>query len=215
VQGGEVTLRPKEYIIDAEVGRIEIDTFEIKKGSKKVFSTKKDVFPETGPREAHKTACFRELALFYPCDESYRKSAKALNRALRRKEGQEMKVRTMANLAEREGEQIQAALENKSKRCLVDHGWTSGGVVCDQEKVTLSIKEEDILLDREKISQAIEELNKGQEKEKHIIISELHDTFEDPGAIKANVSIDDVWRPRNKKRKAERRAHHQKKKEKW
>jgi hypothetical protein len=192
VQGGEVTLRPKEYIIDAEIGRIEVDTFEIKKGSKKVFSTKKDVFPETGPREAHKTVCLRELALFYPCDGSYRKSAKALNRALRRKEGQEVKVRTMANLVEREGAQIQESLENKSEQILEDHGFTSGGVIGDQKKAFGLIKEEDILLEQEKISQAIEELNMGKEEEKQIRLLELHDTFEDPNAIKANISIDDV-----------------------
>jgi hypothetical protein len=202
VQGGEVTIRPKEYIIDAEIGRIEVDTFEIKKGSKKVFSTKKDVFPETGPREAHKTVCLRELALFYPCDESYRKSAKALNRALRRKEGQEVKVRTMANLVEREGEQIQASLENKSEHCLVDHGFTSGGVICDQEKAFGLIKEEAILLEQEKVSQAIEELNVEKEEGKQISLLDLHDTFEDPNAIKANISIDDVC---CKKQKAEGR----------
>jgi hypothetical protein len=179
-----------------------VDTFEIKKGSKKVFSTQKDVFPETGPREAHKTACFRELALFYPCDESYRKSAKTLNRALRRKEGQQVKVRTMANLAEREGEQIQTCLENKSEHILDDHGFTSGGVICDQEKAFRSIKEEDILLGQGKVSQAIEELNRGQGKEKHINISELHESFEDPNSIKANISIDDVC---CKKQKAEGR----------
>ena len=197
-----ITLRSKEYTLDAEIGRIEVDTFEIKKGSKKVFSTKKDVFPETGPREAHKTACFRELALFYPCDESYRKSAKTLNRALRRKEGQEVKVRTMANLAEREGEQIQTCLENKSEQILADHGFTSGGAICDKVKASRSIKEEDILLEQDTISQAIEELNRGKEKEKHVIMSELHETFEDPDTIKANISIDDVC---CKKQKAEDR----------
>jgi hypothetical protein len=202
VQAGEITERPKEYIIDAEIGRIEVDTFEIKKGSEKVFSTKKDVFPETGPREAHKTVCLRELALFYPCDGSYRKSAKALNRALRRKEGQEVKVRTMANLVEREGEQIATSLENKSEQILEDHGFTSGGVICDQEKAFGLIKEEDILLEQEKISQAIEELNMEKEEEKQISLLELHDTFEDPNAIKANISIDDVC---CKKQKAEAR----------
>jgi hypothetical protein len=179
-----------------------VKTFEIKKGSKNVFSTKKDVFPETGPREAHKTVCLRELALFYPCDGSYRKSAKALNRALRRKEGQEVKVRTMANLVEREGAEIQASLENTSEHCLVDHGFTSGGVICDQEKAFGLIKEEDILLEQKKISQAIEELNLGKEKERQINLLELHDTFEDPNAIKANISIDDVC---CKKQKAEDR----------
>jgi hypothetical protein len=202
LQAGEITERPKEYPIDAEVGRIEVNTFEIKKGSKTVFSTKRDVFPETGPREAHKTVCFRELALFYPCDESYRKSAKSLNRALRRAVGQEVKVRTMANLAEREGEQIQTCLENKSGQILDDHGWTPGGTIGDEEKASRSIKEEDILLEQDKISQAIEELNRGQKEERHISIEELHETFEDQREIKANISIDDVV---CKKQKAEGR----------
>ncbi len=38
----------------------------------------------------------------------------------------------------------------------------------------------------------IEELNRGQEEEKYIDISELHETFEDPNSVKANISIDDV-----------------------
>jgi hypothetical protein len=202
VQGGEVIFRPKDYTIDAEIGRMDVDTFEIKKGSKKEFSTKRDVFPETGPREAHKTVCFREFALFYPCDESYRKSAKALNRALRRKKGQEVKVRTIANLVEREGEQIQMHVEKKAEHILEDHGWTSDGIIRDQEKAFGSIKKEEVLLDQEKISQAIKELNRGQSEEKHIIMSELHETFEDPRAIKANISVDDVC---CKKQKAEGR----------
>src|SRR5215472_1400610 len=102
MQAGELLERPKEYIIEAEIGQLEVDTFEIKKGSRKVFSTKREVFPETGPREHHKSVCFLELALFYPCDESYRKSAQMLNRALRRKEGQMVQPRTMANMVERE-----------------------------------------------------------------------------------------------------------------
>jgi len=63
----------------------------------------------------YKTVCFREFVLFYPCDEPYRKSAQKLNRALRRKEGQEVRARTMANLVEREGEQIQAHIEKKQR----------------------------------------------------------------------------------------------------
>lgn len=146
--------------------------------------------------------CFRELALSYPCDESYRKSAHKLNRALRRKEGQEVRARTMANLVEREGEQIAASVEKKAQRILEDHGFTPDGAIGDQEKAFGSIKEEAILFEREEISQAIEDLNREQEKEKHITMSELHETFEDPGAIKANISVDDVC---CKKQKAEGR----------
>ena len=192
MQGGELLERPKEYTIEAEVGQLEVTTFEIKKGSKKVFSTKRDIFPETGPREAHKTVCFREFALFYPCDEPYRKSAQKLNRALRRKEGQEVRARTMANLVEREGEQIQAHVEKKAERILDDHGFNTNGSLRDQEKAFKSIDRSDATLDHEVVFHMIEELNRGQEKEKHIELSELHETFEDPHAVKANISIDDV-----------------------
>src|SRR5205814_9873347 len=61
-----------------------------------------------------------------------------------------------------------------------------------QKKAFESINEEEVMLAREKVCQMIEELNTGQEKEKQIDLSELHETFEDPSAIKANISIDDV-----------------------
>ena len=202
LQGGEVIERPKEYLIEAEVGQLEVDTFEIKKGSEKVFSTKRDVFPETGPREHHKTVCFRELALFYPCDESYRKSAEKINRALRRKEGQEVQARTLANLVEREGERIQAFLESKAEDILENHGWNTNGAIKSQEKAFEAINKEEVRLPREKVCHLIEELNSGQDKEKQIDLGELHETFEDPNAIKANISIDDVC---CKKQKAEGR----------
>ena len=97
---------------------------------------------------------------------------------------------------------MQAYLERKAERILEDHGFTATGSIKDQEKVFASIKEEEVMLPREKVCQMIEELNGGQEKEKHIDISELHETFEDPSAIKANISIDDVC---CKKQKAEGR----------
>jgi len=50
------------------------------------------------------------------------------------------------------------------------------------------------MLEREKVCHMTEELNMGKEKEKQIDLSELHETFEDPNAIKANISIDDVLR---------------------
>jgi len=38
----------------------------------------------------------------------------------------------------------------------------------------------------------IEELNQGKEKELQIELAELHETFEDPKSVKANISLDDV-----------------------
>jgi len=192
IEKGKIIEKPNHYAIDAEIGLLEIHTYELKKGSQKVFSTEGDVFPETGSREHYQTVCFRELALFYPCDESYRKSARKINRALRRKEGQKVQARTLANLVEREGEQIQVYVEGKAERILENHGFHPNGSITDPQKVFESLKEEEVLLAQEKVCQVIEEHNCGQEKEKQIDLSQLHETFEDPSAIKANISIDDV-----------------------
>ncbi len=140
--------------------------------------------------------------MFFPCDEPYRKSARKLNRVLRRKEEQEVIARTMANLVEREGEQIQAHVCKKAERILEDHGFTADGSLTDPQKARSSIECSDATLDHEVVSGMIEELNRGQKKEKQIDMSELHETFEDPSAIKANISIDDVC---CKKQKAEGR----------
>jgi hypothetical protein len=150
------------------------------------------VFPETGSREQYKTVCLQELALLYPCDESYRKSASKINRALRRKEGQHVQARTLANLVEREGEKIQTSIARKVQCVLEDHGFHSDGSIENQEKVLEAINKEEVRLPREQVCHMIEELNDGLIKEKQIDIEELHELFEDPNAIKANISIDDV-----------------------
>jgi hypothetical protein len=169
------------------------------------------VFPETGPREAHKSVCFRDFALSYPCDESYRKSAEKINRALRRKEGQQVQARTLANLVEREAEQLQASMVKKTEGILAASGFHPNGAIKNQKKVFEVINKEEVSLSREKVCHMIEELNGGQEKDKQIDLEELYETFEDPNAIKANISIDDVC---CKKQKAEGRKKGSRPKEK-
>jgi hypothetical protein len=133
------------------------------------------------------------VVLFFPCDDTFRKSAQKINRMWWREEKQDqVQSRTIANLVEREGEQIQASIEEKAERILEDCGFTSDGTIKDQQKVSQLIKEEEVLLDQEKICRAIEELNSGKEKEKQINLLYLRDTFEDPQTIKTNISVDDV-----------------------
>ena len=98
----------------------------------------------------------------------------------------------MANLVEREGEQIAASIEKKAERVLEDHGFNTNGSIKCQKKAFELINKEEVMLAQEKVCQMIEELNRGQEKEKHIELLDLHETFEDPSAIKANISVDDV-----------------------
>ncbi len=70
------------------------------------------------------------------------------------------------------------------------------------------------MLAQEKVCQTIEELNRGQEKEKHIDISELHELLKIQVQSKRMFQLM-MYVVKNKKLKAERRAHHPKKKEKW
>ncbi len=73
-------MRDPKNLIEAAIGRLKVNTFEIRKGSQKIFSVKRAIFPETGPREHHKTVCFRELAVFSPCDETLRNDRSQLGR---------------------------------------------------------------------------------------------------------------------------------------
>ena len=64
-------------------------------------------------------------------------------------------------------------------------------------------KEQGIEIERgsiaeELIRKAIEDLNTGKQKELQIDISEIHEIFEDPQAIKANISLDDVLAKKQK-----------------
>jgi len=190
-QGGKIIEKPNDYGIDAEIGRLEVQTFEIKQGSQKVFSTEGNVFPETGSREHFKTVCFRELAVFSPCEESYRKSAQMLNRALRRKEGQQVQARTIANLVEREGEAIAVCVENKAKTILKCHNFTEAGVP-KGETSAYSLLAHESDLSKERVSQAGKELNDILPKERKIDVESLQGTFEDPTQVKALISVDDV-----------------------
>ena len=58
----------------------------------------------------------------------------------------------MANLVEREGEQIQALLEKKAECILEDHGFNTDGSIKDQEKVLEFIRRGNYACAREGLS---------------------------------------------------------------
>ena len=102
-QKREIIEKPRNYTIDAKIGRLEIDTFEIKECSRKLFITESDVFLRTGSREHYNTPCFREVVVFFPCDDSFRTSEDKINRLLWRQEKRDrVQSRTIANLVERD-----------------------------------------------------------------------------------------------------------------
>lgn len=192
MRGGELIERPKEYRIDAEIGRIEVDTFEIKEGSKKVFSTKRDVFPETGPREQHKSVCLREVAVFTPCDETFRKSAEHLNRQLWREEKQDqISSRTLANLVEREGEAIIGCIETKAQAILHSHDFTSAGQPKGETNAYRQMTEASVL-SPESVEKAAKEVNEMLAQDRQIDAEGWRSMCENPAAVKAFICVDDV-----------------------
>jgi hypothetical protein len=218
--------------------------FEIRKGTEKVFTTRKEVFPETGSREAFKTPCWLELVLLFPVDEPFRKSTTKLNRVLWRNEEDAIQFRTVANIVEREGEFIQEFISKKAEKILKTHGFSAEGKILDSNKGWIPGNEPSTIIEEsryfgsedrnfepppqsafgetfdsnkeqnpeiepshiteELICKAIEDLNIGKEKELQIDISELHETFEDPLSIKANISLDDVLSKKQKESNREK-----------
>jgi hypothetical protein len=163
-----------------------------------MFRSSGEVLPQTGPREAYKTVCLKELVVFLPCEESFRKSSQKINRVLWRGEEDEIQSRTMANVVEREGEQIGQYRDQQAKEILTKHGFSQEGKRLDEQKAEIETAGKSAL-SAQTIQKAIEELNQDQAKEQCIKLEELQETFEDPQTVKANISLDDVC---SKKQKA-------------
>jgi hypothetical protein len=107
----------------------------------------------------------------------------------------------MANLVEREGKSVQEQINKKAEQILTCNGFSTDGKLTDVEKKFEPIAEAAVLPPAT-VCKMIEELNTENIKERHITFSELHETFEDPHSVKANISLDDVC---CKKQKAEGR----------
>lgn len=141
-------------------------------------------------------ACFRELVVFFPCDDTIRSSADKVNRVLWRQEKtDQVQSRTIANLVEREGKSVQEQIKEKAEHILTCNGFSTDGKLLGEKFPSVA---EDAILPQATVCKMIEELNAENIKERHIDFSELHETFEDPHSIKANISLDDVWRPQTK-----------------
>jgi hypothetical protein len=129
--------------------------------------------------------------VFSCCDLPFRKSAEKLNRTLRRKEGQMVQARTLANLVEQEGESIATCIEDKAKTILKSHHFTDEGVYTGDRSGYGLVTHESVL-SKESVSQAGKELNAMLPKERQIDVERLEGTFENPTQVKALISVDDV-----------------------
>ena len=104
-------------------------------------------------------------------------------------------------MVEREGKLIQEQICKKAEQIVQSNGFNTAGKLINEKKM-FEPPTSDAFLPQETVCKMIEELNIGKEKEQQIELSELHETFENPTRIKANVSLDDIC---CKKQKAEDR----------
>jgi hypothetical protein len=148
--------------------------------------------PEIGSREAYPTPCFREVVVFFPCEETFRKSEDKLNRLWWREEkADRIQFRTLANMVEREGKLIQEHVCKKAGAIVQSNGFTTEGLLSEQKKA-FELRAPDAFLAQETVCQMIEALNTENAHERHIDVAEVQETFEDPDQVKATISLDEV-----------------------
>jgi len=145
--------------------------------------------------------------LSFACDESYRKTEAKINR-IRWQKDDITQSRTIANVVEREGLEIQRAIEDKTVKILEENGFDKNGKLLEL-KDNIKVLPESDYVPEALISQAVLEYNDGKDKELQIEISELHETFENP-FTSTNASIDEVG---VKKQKEEGRSKYSVKKD--
>jgi len=130
--------------------------------------------------------------VFFPCEETFRKSEDKLNRLWWREEkADRIQFRTLANMVEREGKRIQEHVWNKAEAIMQSNGFTPEGLLIEQKKA-FELRAADACLAQETVCQMIEALNTENAHERHIDVAEVQETFEDPHQVKANISLDEV-----------------------
>ena len=139
----------------------------------------------------------------FACDESFRKRTHKLNRVLHRDEKADAVLcRTLANVVEREGEQIQKHLQGRAADILKSHDFSPDGKPLALAQEAFAPPASEAFLPQETVRSKLDELNAGKGQGQQLAFASLHETFEDPSQVKANISLDEVC---CKKQKAEGR----------
>jgi len=99
---------------------------------------------------------------------------------------------------EREGLEIEQAIEDKTLEILKENGFDKDGKPLETGDTARILPESDFIPET-LISQAILEYNAGKDKELQIEVSELHETFENP-FTSTNSSVDEVGAKKQKEK---------------
>jgi hypothetical protein len=172
--------------VDGEVGRFEFTTHRVSHSGEIRYNTARDLFAELKAKEFYRTIGFKEIAMIYgDTEESYRKTAKLINRVRHQEQGG-TPYRTLQENTEKEGAELIDFIAKKSKQILQRNEFTQDGkyqghneAYANNKPVTLSIK---------RVTEAAERL-KGDFDITEILNNPV--CYEDPRKA-VNASIDDV-----------------------
>ncbi len=181
------------YKIEAEVGRLDVITHRMERGSRTIYNTKVDIFPKIGPKEMFQTACFDGFKLKLASYLPYRKTEEILNRIRWQDDEEIIKHRTIGDAVAREGAEIIDYIDAKAKQILVqNHFDVKSGNPDQGYAVGKDIECPKIhMIPLDQVKQAIDEYNSGKEKEQQIDEAQINEVFEDV-THSVNISVDDV-----------------------
>jgi hypothetical protein len=174
-----------------------------------LYDTRRDVFPKKSPREHYRTICFDELALYLPCEDSYRISSKILNRVRWQDAEKEVSHRTLANIVESEGAQVIEHIEEKAEKILTQSGFDENGNPSVEFLGKYKLPEISFIPES-KVFEAIETYNEGKPKELQIELADLHESYESP-EMAVNISMDDVGAKKQKESERNKYSKHKRK----
>ncbi len=116
---GELTIDPRPYRVDGEVGRIEFSTYRVQQEKRIVYDSR-TVFPYLFGKEWYKTNGWKDLVVTHGClQKSSRSSSRFLNRIRHQADG--TPHRTIQYFVEAEGRRVQQALTAQSEEFLTAH----------------------------------------------------------------------------------------------
>ena len=181
------------YKLETEIGRIEVVTHRVEKGSRTVFNTKVDVFPKVGPNERYRSSCYDNLELRLVTFMSYRKTEEVMNHLRWQDDDDLIKSRTLADAVVREGAKITDYLEAKAKQILIQHQFDEkSGKPKELHALETVVEYSKIpTFSSDEVTKVIDEYNDGKEKERQIDATQINEVFENP-AHSVNISVDDV-----------------------
>lgn len=188
------------------MGRFTFKTHKIVNEEGIKFDTSKDIFKVQRYLEWYETEGFYEVAFSLVKDESYRRSAKKLNRVRREEVGGGTPTRTLASIVEIESKKMTAEINGKTAEILAENNFTEEGLPKDLEKeYGRNIKNSAIKKEDKKEAQ--EKYNKSEAEEGFKISdSQREKTYIDPKeAVK--ISIDDIVEKANDLIVSERQKH--------